>query len=222
MLKGATRGRGRAEGPAGPRRRQRGLRGGINRGYQFLCIFVFLKFPQNCKKQAFATKQTRPKLFIELRAIEQHISPCGEECKTVQIVCKTPASVGWAGLGRGLNCRWNDCAEISPAPAPAPRSAELRMQPVTGHCQARLMFWPQPRPSAPWLVCVCVCQGMTGSLMWCLCGGIWSDFVWVMLCQFLLSVGPVRIWTLDGSVQVYSAVYSRTEHSTEWSAALQP
>ena len=222
MLKGATRGRGRAEGPAGPWRRQRGLRGGINRGYQFLCIFVFLKFPQNCKKQAFATKQTRPKLFIELRAIEQHISPCCEECKTVQIVCKTPASVGWlswAGPGPELQMKWL-CRNQS---GPGSCAQVCRAQNAASH-------WPLPgqadvltsaSPLSP-LPGVCVCRGITGSLMCCLCGGIWSDFVWVMLCQFLLSVGPVRIWTLDGSVQVYSAVYSRTEHSTEWSAALQP
>ena len=36
---------------------------------------------------------------------KENISLCCEECKTVQILCKTPASVGWAGLGRGLNCR---------------------------------------------------------------------------------------------------------------------
>ena len=32
-------------------------------------------------------------------------------------------------------------------------------------------------------------------MVWCLCGGIRSNLVWVMLCQFLLSVGPVRVRT---------------------------
>ena len=53
----------------------------------------------------------------------------------------------------------------------------------------------------------------------CLGGGIRSNLVWVMLCQFLLSVGPVRVRTSLYKCTVQCTLVQRTQYRAVCSTA---
>ena len=56
-------------------------------------------------------------------------------------------------------------------------------------------------------------------MVWCLCGGIRSNLVWVMLCQFLLSVGPVRVRTSLYKCAVQCTAVQTTQYRVVCSTA---